>query len=393
MKYSPRIQNKKKILFISDFTFSHTIGGTEVATARLINHLAKDGEYEVFAFVGETKNKPHAIQPDQSIRLSKFLLVPAPGDKGFNNFVIPNPVRMYREIKKINPDLIHIHIPSFFGIFGICIGKYLDIPLVYTSHMFSEHFVYHVNTKTERLARKMIDSLLAAYMRHFDCIIHPSKIQEELIERKYNLTNDNRHISNGFIPFDAIDSIVRKPEWNGKTIFFSVSRLSREKNIHLIIDAFDRIEDSNSILLIVGDGTEREKLEECASKKSRHANIYFIGEKRGSELAGYYKLWDIFVSASNRESEWLTTLEAISMGKPIILSDASGNAAKQFVQQNGYLFTENSSEDLSQKMKIFLNNPELIEQYWQTSKTVAQSFDFQTTIEQMKEVYEEYIDR
>lgn len=43
-------KSKTKILFISDLTFIHTIGGTEVATARLLNGLAKEDEFEVYLF-------------------------------------------------------------------------------------------------------------------------------------------------------------------------------------------------------------------------------------------------------------------------------------------------------------------------------------------------------
>lgn len=45
-------RNKLKILFISDITFVHTIGGTEVATARLLNGLAEQEEFDVHLFSG-----------------------------------------------------------------------------------------------------------------------------------------------------------------------------------------------------------------------------------------------------------------------------------------------------------------------------------------------------
>ena len=44
------VKSRHTILFVSDFTFVHTIGGTEVATARLLNGLAEQGKFEIYLF-------------------------------------------------------------------------------------------------------------------------------------------------------------------------------------------------------------------------------------------------------------------------------------------------------------------------------------------------------
>lgn len=305
---------KKKILFISDITFAHTIGGTEVATARLLNGLSEDGTYEIYLFSGTPKDGQRSLEPDSRIHITEFPLYPAPGDKGFNNFVIANPFQISKLIKEIAPDIVHVHNPSIFSLMSIRVARKYRIPLVYTNHIFAEHFVPSIKTWKQKQSRKIVDWFFQKYMGLFDGIAYPSQIQRESILSKYRLKNTSVVISNGFLPFGE-DVEVQKPEsWKGKTLFFTISRLSVEKNIPIIIDAFEELwkQYSEILLVIVGDGIIYDDLVEYARTKDSHCSIIFTGEKRGEELAKYYKMGDVFVSASSKESEGLTTLEAVS---------------------------------------------------------------------------------
>jgi glycosyltransferase involved in cell wall biosynthesis len=202
---------KKKILFISDITFVHTIGGTEVATARLLNGLAEDGTYEIYLFSGAPRDGKRGIEPDSRIHITEFPLYPAPGDKGFNNFVIANPFQISKLIKKIAPDIIHVHNPSIFSLMSIRVARRYNIPLVYTNHIFAEHFVPFVKTWKQKQSRKIADWFFQKYMGLFDGIVYPSQIQRETILSKYHLKNTSVVISNGFLSFGE-DMEGKKPE-------------------------------------------------------------------------------------------------------------------------------------------------------------------------------------
>lgn len=174
----------------------------------------------------------------------------------------------------------------------------------------------------------------------FDVVVYPSEMRQKKTLDVYYLHNRAIAISNGYVPKENVPAFSRKEEWKGKTVFFTVSRLTPEKNIGLIIDAFEQVHEKNphTLLYIVGDGIIREELEQYVRTKKYAKSIEFVGEKLGNELEYYYAMGDVFVSASDHESEGLTTLEAISHGKPIILSSSPGNAAQQFFCDNGYLF-------------------------------------------------------
>lgn len=384
---------KKKILFISDITFAHTIGGTEVATARLLNGLTEDGTYEIYLFSGAPKDGKRSIKPDSRIHITEFPLYPAPGDKGFNNFVIAHPFQVSKLIKKIAPDIIHVHNPSIFSLLSIRVARKYGIPLVYTNHIFAEHFVPFIKTWKQKQSRKIVDWFFQKYMGLFDGIVYPSQIQRESILSKYHLKNTSVVISNGFLPFGE-DIEVQKPEWwEGKTVFFTVSRLSVEKNIPIVIDAFEELwrQYPETLLVIVWDGVVYDDCVEYACTKDSHLSIIFVGEKRGEELAKYYKMWDVFISASSKESEGLTTLEAVSFWKPVILADAQENAARQFVQSNGLLFLDSDSNDLTQKMTQYIIHPALIETHGKKSLQIRESYRFSYSLEKYKDFYKIYL--
>ncbi len=189
-------------------------------------------------------------------------------------------------------------------------------------------------------------------MNLFSAVVYPSEMRKQKTLDAYNLHNQAIAISNGYIPKENVPVFSRPDAWQGKTVFFTVSRLSLEKNLELVIDAFVKAREDNPriLLCIVGDGLEREHLERYAQTKVHAESIEFVGQKLGDDLEYYYTVGDIFVSASDHESEGLTTLEAISHSKPIITSSHPGNAAQQFLSGNGYLFHPGDADNFASKM-------------------------------------------
>jgi len=109
------------------------------------------------------------------------------------------------------------------------------------------------------------------------------------------------------------------------------SRLTREKNIGLAIEVFAGIMNQesgikNPLLLIVGDGPERENLElriknyaVPAGRQELRSNA--VIEPWTDDLASYYKTADLFLLTSNYEGYGRTVIEAQAAGLPILMTD------------------------------------------------------------------------
>lgn len=102
-----------------------------------------------------------------------------------------------------------------------------------------------------------------------------------------------------------------------------VSRLMHRKGIDLLISAMGHAtqEQETIDLAIIGDGPEREKLEEMTEKKKLGGNITFMGAKYGEEKINVLNSCDIFVFPSRQEGFGIVLLEAMAAGKPFILND------------------------------------------------------------------------
>lgn len=115
---------------------------------------------------------------------------------------------------------------------------------------------------------------------------------------------------------------AKKYGLEGKKVLLSVSRLVDLKNLHRVIDAFAQSQ-TESTLVIVGDGPEREALEEHAKKINKE--IIFTGRFDGDELYAWYNIASVFILASYLEPFGATTNEALLAGCRMVISGKAGS--------------------------------------------------------------------
>lgn len=118
-------------------------------------------------------------------------------------------------------------------------------------------------------------------------------------------------------------------EFTGKVVCGHVARLHSIKNQRLLIEAFanalkiSKMVHRDAVLVIVGDGEERESLTRFAAQfdllKDR---LFFVGSQ--SNVRDYYAQFDLFLLSSLAEGIPMTLLEAMSMGVPHIVTRVGG---------------------------------------------------------------------
>lgn len=104
-------------------------------------------------------------------------------------------------------------------------------------------------------------------------------------------------------------------------VFVVASRLTREKNVHMALDAFADIvtKRPEAKLIIAGDGPERTHLEVRASIPALREHVKFIGWQ--ADLAETFRLADCYLLPSNYEGYGRTVMQAMAAGVPIIMTD------------------------------------------------------------------------
>lgn len=119
-----------------------------------------------------------------------------------------------------------------------------------------------------------------------------------------------------------IDLKQKYPQFD--SVILMASRLTREKNVFLAIEAMAEILKifSKVGLIIVGEGPVREKLKAKIYDLGLEASVIF--EPWNNDLVSYLKTADLFVISSNYEGTSMAMIEAMSVGCPLVITDVSG---------------------------------------------------------------------
>ncbi len=116
-------------------------------------------------------------------------------------------------------------------------------------------------------------------------------------------------------------------------IIVAVRRLERRMGLERTVELFAEIRASNERLVIVGEGSQREALEQAAERHGVNQHVTFAGRVDDAELDRWYAAADVsLVPSVALEGYGLVVLESIARGTPVIVSDVDGlrDASRQF---------------------------------------------------------------
>jgi glycosyltransferase involved in cell wall biosynthesis len=140
-----------------------------------------------------------------------------------------------------------------------------------------------------------------------------------------------------------------------RPVILSVGRISKEKNLPLIIDAVASLQrrPNPPILVVVGDGPSRSELEDACRGKSF---VHFVGLQRDRVLQRLYASADMFVFASCVDTLGLVNMEAMSSGIPVLVPAGAGIAelVESGISAECYTF---GAEGLSAAIERMLDDP------------------------------------
>lgn len=236
--------------------------------------------------------------------------------------------------KQQRPDIVHIATEGPLGWSALSAARKLDIPV-------STDFHTNFHSYTQHYGVGLLKKPIAAYLRHFHnkaaCTLVPTaSLQQQLEFEGYK---DVLVVSRGvdaelFHPAKRSNEL--RASWNADEstpVVMLVSRIAPEKNLHVVIQAFEQMRKVNpqARLVMVGDGPARAELEK------QHPHVIFAGMQTGEPLAQHYASGDIFLYPSLTETYGNVTVEAMASGLATIAYDYA--AARQHIQHdvNGLL--------------------------------------------------------
>ncbi|MDA8571169.1 N-acetyl-alpha-D-glucosaminyl L-malate synthase BshA [Schleiferiaceae bacterium] len=173
---------------------------------------------------------------------------------------------------------------------------------------------------------------------------------------------------------------------NGEKIVTHISNMRSVKRIPDIIDIFYRIQnEEEAILLMIGDGPEREKAEQQAKDLGIYSKVKFLGKT--TEIKKLLCMSDLFLLTSATESFGLVALEAMAAKVPVISSNAGGIREVNVHGVTGYLATIGDVETMASYSLKLLQNPELHQEFRNNAYERAKEFSMDTIVPKYEEVY------
>ena len=195
-------------------------------------------------------------------------------------------------------------------------------------------------------------------------------------------------IENG-VDFDRLQEIpTEDTDWD----VIYVGRLSEHKNVDMLLEAIDSASsqlDTTVSCGIIGDGPEREQLEEYADKLDIDTHVDFLGFVEADEaVIGNIKAASVFVLPSTREGFPNTILEANACGVPTIVIDHEENGSTAVVEDGvtGFI-TEDSAEAIAEKLMRCLTDDALLAELSTGATAFGRAHDWDVIVDELEDVY------
>ena len=372
--------------------------GNEVVVITPSHNCKKHVEDEEGVRVQYLKSFDVKVYPDQIHDVPKKKLVYKHGLKAA---AFPN-----RQIKKIlddfKPDVVHVQGSDPVGVVTVKYAKKHQIPVVATEHNQPE--VLTESLHMPGVMRKPVNSMLSNYFRKrqlkSDYATMPTQLAIDKLTAGKDIDVPIEAVSNGvdltaFKPGKAkkdIYNIYNVPE--GVPTILYIGRVDPEKKVDTVLRAFARFLDkhkldklSKTLFVVVGDGVALSDLKTEAKKLGISDSVRFLGRVTAPDLYEVYKMGDVFVTASQIETQGIVLIEAAATGLPLIAVDGGAVAEVCRNNMNGILLNPDDKEGMSEAISKILSDDKLRAKMSEASLKIAKEHSLDHTIDKFLEIY------
>ena len=374
-------------------TYAPEISGVVSSIETLREELEKRGHH-VYVF---TTARPDAPVVPGVFRLPSmpFLFLKS---LRFAIFYTPRAARCVRKVKL---DVIHTQTEFSLGLFGKLMALTLGIPVVHTYHTLYKDYTHYVTKgHFNRLSQEMVRLLTRTFCNDTRMVIAPTEKVADLL-REYGIRRPIRIIPSG-LKLDRFTRVAGVAEERNRIraqlgidrdapVLVYVGRLAKEKSIHLLIDAMPAIlrELPRARLLVVGEGPDRTLLQEQACHAGLEGVVLFTGSRPWKDIPSCYGAGDVFVSASNTETQGLTVIEAMAAGVPVVVRDDPSFRSMVEHGTSGLLF--NTVPELASQVLAVLKDSSLATALREGGSRTVRRFSSEAFGEAVETLYREAI--
>lgn len=335
-----RLKNKKLKIAMFTNNYFPFIGGVPISISRIASSLKKNN-HEVIIFAPKY---PNYSDTDKNIVRCSLLKYSTSGKFPFAiaNIYAPS---IKRKFNNYSFDLVHVHHPFWMGKKGLKLAKKNNIPVVLTYHTRLEKYSENLPFGKLFFKNVMSHKMIKSFAQKCDGIIAPTKSAKEYLEN-IGVSRPKLIMPTGIditqyekIDKKEVENIRKTYIKNNDLLFCSVFRLSPEKNGIFLIEGLKKVKEKSKKsfkCLIIGDGPEKESLQTKINSLNMQDNIILCGRVDPNKIYSYYLASDLFVFASQSETQGMVLLEAMAGNCPVISIRSSGTDDVIINNFNGY---------------------------------------------------------
>jgi glycosyltransferase involved in cell wall biosynthesis len=380
-----------KILFLN-YEYPPLGGGAGNATEYLLKEYAHISDLEVHLVTSSADGACHNFNVGEKVFVHSVPIWKN-GNELHHQSIVNVLVYAWRGycyadklLKKTKFDAIH----AFFGVpcgsMALCLSKKYAMSYIVSLRGadvpgFSERF---------SLLYVFLQPLIRLVWRRAKFVVANSEGLKQLAQK----TNSEQKIE---IIQNGVDIQMFKPaekKQNEYVCILSVSRLTPRKGLRYLIQAIKILLENTSLtekakieLQIIGDGDEKNALEQLANELGISHKVKFLGRILHENLASYYAQADIFCLPSLNEGMSNTVLEALATGMPIVATKTGGTEELVRDGENGFFAAQKSAQDLAEKLESLINDETLRVRFGQASRKRAETMSWANVAEKYVKLY------
>lgn len=391
-----------KICIVSNLYPPHIIGGAEITVAKLAEALSNKGHEVMVITTSPQKNesfeelngvKVYRINPWNLYTIYDHQDKSALNKALWHGMDIWN-LNSYQKVRDILkneiPDVVHVNNYKGFSMSIFDAVKSLNIPLVFTAHDCSlicpRANLMHGNGAICE-DPQIICNLYSSVQRRLikgkvDWLTAPS----QFIIDKLKSCNFFHEVKTSKIPL-GIELTDKRLVKNYETIDISyMGGLNKTKGVHVLINAFRRIENNNIKLHIYGKGVDEEEFKKLADSDPR---IIFHGYLQRDQLLDSYEQSNLTVLPSIcYDNSPMMIYESLTSSTPVIASNIGGIPELIEESHNGYLFKPGDEAKLQEILEGLINYPESLKLLEKGAFESASQYSMENYLNAFEEIYQ-----
>lgn len=360
------------------------ISGAAISVQQTAEAMAERG-HQVLVIAASDRENPYHTYTDNLtvIRLHSFNNPLRVGQR-----LILNPHRsIMKHLKQFQPDVIHAQEPIQMGAIALEYANHGHIPVTLTTHQLPWFVASYLPALLQPSAEIILWVYACATLKRFTSIISPTQTIANIIEAMTGLTSevisygvDIQAFHPPLSPDNVIASRTRLNLPPNVPLLLHVGRLDTDKSVDKVIHgAAQAIRESEAHLLIVGDGCQKKNLIWLSREMKLDEKVHFTGYVQPSSLPEIYRMADIFITASEIETQGIVLLEAAASGLPIVAVNATCIPEIVRDKVNGFLVEPGDIKGFSNSITALLNDTKRAKLMGMEGRILAEKHDIRQT--------------